>query len=100
FGMLIGLLVYLRGQRYLPADPARRVARVRGRLTAEGRGGTAVLAMLVPVLASFWIPQTQVWNVYNVWARDHVDLQIAGWTMPVPWLQSITGPAPLAIWPL
>ena len=59
-----------------------------------------VLIAMTPLLAMFWVAQTQVWNVYNVWVRDHVDLEVAGWTMPVPWLQSIDGLAPLVTMPL
>lgn len=100
FGMLAGLVVYLAGRRHLPPDTLRTTARVRVRLTASERRTVVVLAMLLPVLAGFWVAQSQVWNVYNIWARDYVDLQIAGWTMPVPWLQSIDGLSPLVSMPL
>ena len=53
--------------------------------------------MLLPVLALFWVAQSQVWNVYNLWVRDHVELGILGWTMPVPWLQAIDGLAPVVL---
>ena len=59
-----------------------------------------VLVALTPVLATFWVAQSQVWNVYNVWVRDYVDLEVAGWTMPVPWVQSIDGLLPLMCMPL
>ena len=100
FGMLAGLLIYLRGQRYLPPEPVRTAARVRTRLTSAEWRVVVVLGALMPVLATFWVAQSQVWNVYNVWVRDHVDLQVAGWTMPVPWLQSLDGLAPLLTMPL
>jgi POT family proton-dependent oligopeptide transporter len=44
---------------------------------------------MLPVLTLFWIAQTQIWNTYNLWARDHVDLLVGGWKMPVPWLQAV-----------
>ena len=59
-----------------------------------------VLALLTPVLALFWVAQSQVWNVYNIWVRDYVDLEVAGWVMPVPWLQSVDGLMPLVTMPL
>jgi POT family proton-dependent oligopeptide transporter len=100
FGMLTGLLVYLLGTRHLPPDTPRTAAKARVRLTPAERRVVRVLAMLTPVLALFWIAQSQVWNVYNIWVRDYVDLEIAGWTMPVPWIQSIDGLMPLVTMPL
>jgi POT family proton-dependent oligopeptide transporter len=98
--MLIGLIVYLRSQRYLPPQQVRVTGRPRTPLDDRERRVIAVLIALTPLAALFWVAQTQVWNVYNVWVRDHVNLNIAGWTMPVPWLQSIDGLAPLASMPL
>ena len=100
FGMLIGLIVYMRASHHLPPDPPRTALRSRARLTAAERRVVVVLMSMVPLLATFWVAQTQVWNVYNVWARDHVDLGLGGWSMPVPWLQSLDGLAPLAMMPL
>jgi POT family proton-dependent oligopeptide transporter len=100
FGMLAGLLIYLRGQRHLAPDEPRAAARVRTALTAAEWRRVMVLGALTPLVATYWLAQSQVWNVYNVWVRDHVDLQIAGWTMPVPWLQSVDGLAPLIMMPL
>jgi POT family proton-dependent oligopeptide transporter len=100
FGMLIGLIVYLHGRRYQAADTVDRTRRERTPLTSAQRRVIAVLIAMTPLLALFWVAQTQVWNVYNVWVRDHVNLDIGGWTMPVPWLQSIDGLAPLATMPL
>ena len=100
FGMLIGLIVYLQGRRYLPPDTVRITRRQRTRLTGAQRRVIGVLIAMTPLMAMFWVAQTQVWNVYNVWVRDHVDLEVAGWTMPVPWLQSIDGLAPLVTMPL
>ncbi len=95
-GMLIGLAVYLAGSRHLPPETARRVTE-HVPLTAPERRAIGVLVALIPVLALFWIAQSQVWNVYNLWVRDHVDLTVLGWTMPVPWLQAIDGIAPVVL---
>ncbi len=40
-----------------------------------------------------------MWNTYNLWARDHVELTYGSWTMPVPWLQSIDGLSPFVLLP-
>lgn len=47
----------------------------------------------------FWIAQSQVWNLYNLWVRDHVDLQVGGFTVPVPWMQSLDGLLPALLTP-
>ena len=96
-GMLIGLLIYLSGRRYLPAERPRAVAQVFEPLTISDRRIIAYLIALVLGTAMFWIAQTQIWNTYNLWVRDHIDLKFGSWTMPVPWLQSLDGIAPF-IW--
>ncbi len=95
-GMLIGLVIYLAGSRHMPPDTARFRA-AHATLTPPERRVILVLVALVPVMALFWIAQSQVWNVYNLWVRDHVDLSLFGWTMPVPWLQAIDGIAPVVL---
>lgn len=89
FGMLIGLFVYLSAGRHLPREPRRDRGAPRQPLGREERRTVLYLLALLPLAAAFWIAQAQVWNVYNLWVRDHVDLQIGSWTMPVPWLQAI-----------
>ena len=95
-GMLIGLISYLAGSRHLPPDIVRLTVE-RVPLSPDERRIVAILVGLIPVLALFWIAQSQVWNVYNLWVRDHVDLALFGWTMPVPWLQAIDGIAPVVL---
>jgi POT family proton-dependent oligopeptide transporter len=100
FGMLVGLGVYLYGRPYLPPDPPRQVRLAAPPLTREERTIVRFLILLLPVAALFWIAQSQVWNTYNIWVRDHVNLTFGRWTMPVPWLQSLDGLAPFACMPL
>jgi POT family proton-dependent oligopeptide transporter len=99
FGMLAGLIIYVIGHRHVPVDAPRKVTMAATRLTPEERRVVLVLILLLPALTMFWIAQSQIWNVYNLWARDHVDLTIAGWSMPVPWLQSIDGIGAVALVP-
>jgi POT family proton-dependent oligopeptide transporter len=99
FGMLIGLVVYLAGRRDLPAVSARAPGSGRARLEPAERRIVWLLLLLVPVASLFWIAQSQVWNTYNLWARDHIELRFGGWTMPVVWLQSLDGLAPFALLP-
>lgn len=100
FAMLAGLVIYLFGLRDLPADPPRpsRSAPAPA-LTAPERRSVLILLALVPLMALFWVAQSQVWNVYNLWVRDHVELRIFGWSMPVPWLQALDALAPAILVP-
>jgi len=69
------------------------------RLTPPERSAVLLLCLMVPVSALFWISQSQVWNVYNIWVRDHVDRSIGGWPVPVPWCQALDSLAPLLMVP-
>jgi POT family proton-dependent oligopeptide transporter len=101
FGMLVGLVFYLLGQRHLPAD-ARRAETVEqaGALTADERRRVLGLLAIWPIGVCFWLAQSQVWNVYNLWVRDHVDLNVGGFVVPVPWLQALDGLAPALLTPV
>jgi POT family proton-dependent oligopeptide transporter len=100
FGMMIGLGVYLAGAKHLPPDPPRRGPTARARLTAPERRRLMGLALTCPFLICFWIAQSQVWNVYNLWVRDHVELGIGSLQMPVPWLQALDGVSPILVMPV
>ena len=93
-GMLAGLAVYAWGTRHLPPDPPRRAAMARAPLTGAEWHAVRLLLLLMVVQASFWIAQSQVWNVYNLWVRDHVDMTVAGWQVPIPWLQALDAITP------
>jgi POT family proton-dependent oligopeptide transporter len=106
FGMLLGLVIYLAGGRWAglgtrrgaDASPARRRPAHPPLAPGDGRIILRLLA-IVPISALFWIAQSQVWNTYNLWARDHVQLRFGTWTMPVPWLQSLDGLSPFILLP-
>ncbi len=100
FGMLVGLIVYLSGQRWLtPVRPRPAAGAPGAPLTAKERRIVWRLLALIPVASLFWIAQSQVWNTYNLWVRDHIELKIGGFTMPVPWLQSLDGLSPFICLP-
>ena len=105
FGMLIGLVVYLSGARHLPADGTRRAAKdapaaPREALTGSQKRRIWGLALLFPISVLFWTAQSQIWNVYNVWVRDHIDMNVGSFAVPVPWLQSLDGLAPAIFTPI
>ena len=97
-GMLIGVAIYMIWGRGLPSyQPAQSVAAQR--LSADDWRRVFFLIALIPVAATFWVAQSQVWNTYNLWVQDHIELHIGKWQMPVPWLQSLDGLAPFLLIP-
>jgi POT family proton-dependent oligopeptide transporter len=98
-GMLVGLIIYLAGQRDLPKSELKGPRVVRPPLTPKERRIVLRLLALVPITALFWIAQSQVWNTYNLWARDHIELQVGSFAVPVVWLQSLDGLSPFICLP-
>lgn len=101
-GMLIGIVIYLSGRRHLPPDRVADRAVAVKLQPGEGRVIAALLGVLA-ITALFWTAQTQVWNTYPIWIRDHVDRGLFGLTVPVTWFQSLDSLAvlvfaPVVIW--
>jgi POT family proton-dependent oligopeptide transporter len=87
-GMLISLVIYLSGGRWLPVDPgATRVQRGPERpLASDERRAILVLILILPVLALGALGNQQINNVYMLWVPEHVDLVFFGHAMPNSWL--------------
>ena len=102
FGMLFGLLIYLVAGRRVGLNRANSTKGPREPappLSRDDRKIVLHLLGIIPITTLFWIAQSQIWNTYNLWVRDHVELVFGGWTMPVPWLQSLDGLAPFVLLP-
>jgi proton-dependent oligopeptide transporter, POT family len=102
--MLLGLLTYLAGGRYLPAEQVRLAHRVPApRMAGEGR--TIILLMLVIALTIFHsVIFFQNTNIALIWIEGHVDRGFGGFTIPSAWFNaidptaSILGVPPLLAW--
>ncbi len=91
-GMLIGLAIYVAGQRHLPIDPpiargAAKAARIP--LTRAEWGRTLALILLIPVLAIGIVPNNQIFNAYLVWGDQSFDLDFFGTKLPTTWLVTL-----------
>lgn len=100
FGMLIRLVVYVVGQRHIPADPPRLSRAERAPLSPSERKRLVTLLAIWPLFVCFWVAQSQIWNTYNLWVRDHINLEVMGFAVPIPWLQSLDGLMPALTVPL
>lgn len=99
-GMVLGLIVYVSGRRYLPVD----VVTVKGEKAPGLRRQDmpVMIGLGVVLLAAvlFWTAQSQVWNTYPLWVRDHLDRAFFGLTIPVTWFQSVDTVAVLLLAPV
>jgi POT family proton-dependent oligopeptide transporter len=83
-GMLISLVIYLSGLKYLPADPPRgRAARSEAKAARPPMTGAEVRALillvfLLPVLALSIVGNNQIFNSYLIWADTRADLHLFG----------------------
>jgi POT family proton-dependent oligopeptide transporter len=92
-GMVIGLLVYLFGQKYLAEDNLTRkkeIAEAKHEpLTAQewkGIGGLIVLCILNIV---FWGVYEQQGNTIQLFADNNTDWHLGGFEIPSTWFQSL-----------
>lgn len=91
-GMVIGLIIYLSGRRWLPRDEPvarKKTAQSRPAMTRDERKAIALLVALLPVLAVGAIVNQQIFNSYLLWVPEHVSLQFFGRTMPTTWLVTL-----------
>ena len=89
-GMLIGLVVYLSGRRWLPAETRTvRSERVPRPKLARGEGKTIlVLVALLPVMSLAALGNQEIFNAYLVWGDAHYNLVFFNQSLPVTWLIS------------
>ncbi|HEX5182669.1 MAG TPA: peptide MFS transporter [Allosphingosinicella sp.] len=104
--MVVGLIIYLSGQRYLaPEDNRGRVPRAeREKLTRQDWPPLIALLLLIPVLAIAILTNQEIFNAYLVWGDQKFDLGVNlgflsflrfiphSWlhfTMPSSWLITI-----------
>ncbi|MBU2978234.1 peptide MFS transporter [Alteromonas sp. C1M14] len=88
-GMLFGMLIYMRGQKFLPKEN-EDVSRQQQKGVQEGDGKVIISTVCVILItALYWTVQSQVWNTYPIWVRDNVDRSFFSFTIPITWFQSL-----------
>ena len=91
-GMLIGLAIYLAGQKHLAPDTVATraaAAAARTKLTAGEWRAVIGLIVLIPVMAVAIVPNNQIFNAYLVWGDQQFDLVFMGKKLPTTWLVTL-----------
>jgi POT family proton-dependent oligopeptide transporter len=88
--MLIGLAIYLAGQKHLAPDTvatrAATAAAARTKLTGPEWKAVIALIVLIPVMAVAIVPNNQIFNAYLVWGDQQFDLVFFDKKLPTTWL--------------
>lgn len=88
-GMLAGLLVYIFGQHYLPADPRNEPARPAPKQQLPTKI-YVVLAIVALIVVIFRAAYEQSGNSVALWADSGVDKTVYGHiAIPMTWFQSL-----------
>ena len=91
-GMLVGLAIYLSGQKYLAPDYLMRCASgdAGGQECLTTKEGTRIAALVVVMCFCiiFWAVYEQQGNTLALWADANTDRRILGWEMPASWFQA------------
>lgn len=86
--MLAGLATYLAGYRHLPARVERRGPSEDKLTPADWKVIAALVAvMLITVFQS--TSYYQLYSIFKIWIQEAVNLNVAGFEIPVPWYQSL-----------
>ncbi len=91
-GMIIGLIVYSFGQKYLAQDQLTRdkVAHTEHTpLTKKEWKAIIALGILCFLNIVFWGVYEQQGNTLQLFADRNTDWTVFGWTMPSTWFQSV-----------
>jgi POT family proton-dependent oligopeptide transporter len=106
FGITLGLLVYIWGQKYLAPDLIMRKAKNKEETKALTREDYVKMLALLPLCllnVIFWGAYEQQGNTLALWVDQNTNRYIFGWLMPATWFQNfnpimIIGFIPLLTW--
>jgi len=94
-GMILGLILYLSGQKYLAPDVlAQRRSNAassnapREKLTREELTRIGALVVICALNIVFWACYEQQGNTMQLWADQNTNWTFLGWTVPSTWFQA------------
>jgi POT family proton-dependent oligopeptide transporter len=88
-GMVAGLLIYLKGQKYLPVEEVKRVAANASDRTGFDRHTILVLLGIGLCVTVFRAAYEQVGNTVALWADSGVNRAAGAFEIPMTWFQSL-----------
>lgn len=91
-GMVLGLIVYVWGQKYLAEDNLTKTQEAHKEvkpLTSTEWKAILALVVLCALNISFWAVYEQQGNTIQLFADKNTDWHIFGWEMPSTWFQSL-----------
>jgi POT family proton-dependent oligopeptide transporter len=91
-GMVIGLAVYLTGQKHLAPDLIMQhregPQKTAAPLAREDWFKIGAICMMMALSIVFWSVYEQQGNTMALWADANTDRMVLGWEMPASWFQS------------
>ena len=102
-GMFIGLLIYLKGQRYLPPEPATRIVATPAASGAHPGSHRRLWLLLLGVgiaVTVFRGAYEQSGNTLPLWTDVGVDRAIGAFSIPMTWFLSLNPLLVIAMTPL
>jgi len=93
-GMALALVSYLAGRGHIPADLPRVSRRGAEKAPPLHRHDLTIALVLVAALVPevlYFGAYNQAFNVFPVWAADHVERHLFGQEMPVTWFSTLDG---------
>jgi len=96
-GMLLGLVVYIGGQKYLghvgnflgsKGVSKEEQELLKKPLTKIEKDRIVVLLISFLIIIVFWGAFEQAGGLLNIYAQEKIDLVMFGWSMPASWFQS------------
>jgi len=89
-GMLLGLIIYVSGAKYLPPDSPRTVAEDLSTHAVDVKRQMMLLVSIALVVVVFRGAYEQIGNTFAIWADVGVDRRVSeGLTIPMTWFQSL-----------
>jgi proton-dependent oligopeptide transporter, POT family len=100
-GMLLGLMIYVFGRRYLPPEPARVRVTIDAAMPVRADNRLWWLLLGVGIAATiFRGAYEQIGNTLPLWVDGSVDRALGGFNVPMTWFQSLNPLLVIAMTPL
>lgn len=90
--MVLGLMIYLKAQPYLPVNSLRSAdghATPKARMSSNDWPRLVAVLLLVPIMGISLLTNQQIFNAYLVWADQQFELTFFGTRVPTTWMITI-----------